>query len=207
MVFGNCRVESNGLFWRCRGIAAAWAPVPTGAGSSFTISCLFRSKVKVPTSVRSLSCRITARLLSALNEFLRGKGPFCLFLTTSDTYSLTNNGGLLPFRFLARDMTRSRSLNDKNLTMTVFFQVDAHVQFRLLSSFLCCVVECPFPALSIHTPPRSPSHPVEVRKSNYFCDSGFLGCPVWIPVCRRENAAVHDFTGDLGSSRTEHQRR
>ena len=39
--------------------------------------------------------------------------PFCLFVTTSDASSLRNNGGSLPFRFLARNMTGSRFLRRK----------------------------------------------------------------------------------------------
>ena len=62
--------------------------------------------------------RITTRLLSARNNFFNGKRPFCLLLTVCDRSSLTNNGGPLPFRFLARDMTEKRRRG--NLTMTVF---------------------------------------------------------------------------------------
>ena len=75
-------------------------------------------------------------------NFFNGKRPFCLLLTVCDTSSLTNNGGSLPFRFLARDMTeKKRKLDHDRL-----FPKGIHSLWkrRSWSSFSVCVFSLDF---------------------------------------------------------------
>ena len=82
----------------------------------FWCSCRFRSNVKVPSSVTSLSCRSLARLPSSRNCFSKGVKPERFRLTASEKSSRTYIGGVTLSSLLS--LSTSRCLKDWNCTET-----------------------------------------------------------------------------------------
>ena len=165
---------------------------------------LLWSKVEVPTSVRSLSYRIRALPWLSLSKFLSGKSPFCLLLAASDTPSLTNKGGPLPFRFLARDMTRS-SLNERNLTMIEHFPngCAASISTSLLIFMLRCIMSRTLNSQSTNVSEPSSESP----KIRLFLRLRFLMLSILDSVNQQGFGTAHDLIGGLDDFRTWHQHR